>query len=89
MLSSNVPAFLKMLLIAAVMEKRQVPASVRLPTVGGGGLIYACRLPSDFLKKSPAPRHDAPRSTWREFAYQMAACVKFELEDVHSRGLQS
>ncbi len=89
MLSSNVPAFLKMLLIAAVVEKRQVPPSVILPMVGGGGLVYACALPKNFLKQNPLPPRDAPRAKWRAFAYLIADEVDFQLEDVRSRGLQS
>lgn len=89
MLSSNLPAFLKMLLIAAVMEKRHVPVSVKLPTVGGGGLIYACRLPEGFVQSHPAPSRDAPRAKWREYAYLLSATVEFQLEDMRSPGLQS
>ena len=89
MLSSNVPAFLKMLLIAAVIEIRHIPTSVTLPMVGGGGLVYGCILPKNFLQQTPLPPKDAPRAKWRAFAYEMADIVKFELEDVRSRGLQS
>lgn len=89
MLASNVPAFLKMLLIAAVIEKRFVPASVTLPMVGGGGLVYACVLPRNFLPQNPIPPKDAPRAVWRAYAYAMADQVEFQLEDVKAKGLQS
>jgi hypothetical protein len=89
MLTNNLPAFLKMLLIAAVMEKRQVPVSVKLPTVGGGGLIYACQFPQNFITENPAPPRDAPRAKWRDYAYLLAANVEYQLEDVRSPGLQS
>ncbi len=88
MLTSNIPAFLKMLLIAAVLEKRQVPAAVTLPVVGGGGLVYTCKLPENFLKQYPPPPPDAVRAKWRDYAYLLAATVEYKLDNVRSHGFQ-
>jgi hypothetical protein len=88
MLNANTPAFLKMLVVAAILEKRQLPAFVRLPVVGGGGLIYTCQLPQNFLAEHPLPLKDAPRAKWRTFAYEVIAQIEFQLNDIQTSGWQ-
>ena len=88
MLSANTPAFLKMLLVATILEKRQLPTFVRLPVAGGGGLIYTCKLPQDFLAEHPLPAQEAPRAKWRTFAYEVIAQTKFQLKDIQTSGWQ-
>lgn len=89
MLSASTPAFLKMLFIAAILEKRLLPPTVTLPVVGGGGLVYACLLPPTFLTDYPPPPPDASRPRWRTFAYEAAARVVFKLEDIRVTRPQS